>query len=306
MPIVGPESIVQVCEQLATGEAVALPTETVYGLACNALDPVAVARVYDLKGRPEQNPLIVHVLDAAHAATLAGDWPFAAESLVAEFWPGPLTLVVSRGAAVPDIVCAGLGTVALRAPSHPVFRSVLEASGLALAAPSANRSGALSPTTAVAAFEAMESPDLVVVDGGECRWGLESTVLDVSSGTPFLLRPGPISIAEIEKCLGGKIEIGGDSSAPRSPGMIGRHYAPKTPVRLARRLKPGDAGLTLGKSASAAQVAMPTDPVEYGALLFASLRALDALGASEIVVQQPPEVPAWDAVNDRLRRACEA
>ncbi|MGE0001562.1 MAG: L-threonylcarbamoyladenylate synthase [Fimbriimonadaceae bacterium] len=306
MPIVGPESIGEVSERLALGDAVVLPTETVYGLACNALDPIAVARVYDLKGRPAQNPLIVHVLDAAHAASLAGDWPCVADSLVAEFWPGPLTLVVSRGIAIPHIVCAGLGTVALRAPNHPVFRAVLQASGLALAAPSANRSGALSPTTAAAAVEAMESPNLLVVEGGECLWGLESTVLDVSSGTPVLLRPGPICIAEIERCLGEKIEIGGDSTEPRSPGMIGRHYAPKTPVRLALRLEPGDSGLTLGESASAAQVEMPSDPVKYGALLFASLRALDALGASEIVVQQPPEEPDWDAVNDRLRRACQS
>jgi len=303
VPIVGPESSAQVCETLLSGGAVALPTETVYGLACNALDPSAVALDFDLKGRPATNPLIVHVRDAQHAASLAGDWPPEAELLSARFWPGPLTLVVAKGTAIPLIASAGLGTVGLRSPAHPVFRGVMEICGLPLAAPSANRSGSLSPTTAEAALEAMGLPGLLVMDGGPCTWGIESTVLDVSSGTPEILRPGPIGIEELEACLGRRVEVGGHGASPRSPGQIGLHYAPRTPLRLADRLVPADVGLTFEEPSAGTQIQMPADPVRYGAMLFASLRVLDSLGARVIVVQQPPQGPSWAAVNDRLQRA---
>lgn len=305
MPIVGPDQTGAVCQTLLAGGVAVLPTETVYGLACDALDAAAVAEVFRLKGRPLNNPLIVHVLDSVQAESLADDWPEGARVLSARFWPGPLTLVVKKAASVPGTTSAGLDSVALRSPAHPLARDVLARTGLALAAPSANRSGGLSPTTAEAAFEAMGEPSLLVLDGGPCQWGLESTVVDLSGRTPALLRPGPVSLDDLESSLGTPVVPVTDPKLARSPGMLGRHYAPKTPLRLAASVQPHEAGLVLSGAATATQIAMPQDAVRYGAMLFASLRALDALGPRSIVVEQPPQTPEWAAVNDRLRRASQ-
>ena len=232
--IASSDALRHAADVLRRGGLVAFPTETVYGLGANALNPAAVARIFAAKGRPANNPLIVHVARIEQARELAADWPDAAERLAARFWPGPLTLVVSRATIVPDIVTAGAATVALRLPAHPVARALLEAANLPIAAPSANRSNQISPTTADHVLHGLGSAVDVVLDGGPAAGGLESTVLDLSTDPPRLLRPGFVRPSQIEQVIGRidcpEISIHDPTTALPSPGTQPRHYAPRAPM----------------------------------------------------------------------------
>lgn len=297
---------------LRAGEIVAFPTETVYGLGANALDERAVAKIFLAKGRPSHNPLIVHVADAAAARKLALDWPIAAEDLAARFWPGPLTLVLPKQPNVPDLVTAGLATVAVRVPRHPVAQALLAAAALPIAAPSANRSEGVSPTTAEHVRASLGDRVSLILDGGATDVGIESTVVDLAGPAPRVLRPGMITVAELEAVLGQPLltdaERSGDH-ARSSPGQLERHYAPRAPVTLFEGTihnSQADAGaivLTPGAAGKAHEIQLPADPAGYARGLYAALHTLDAAGVSQILIEAPPAGAAWDAIRDRVRRA---
>lgn len=309
MPILLPthESIAAAAGALRTGQLVGMPTETVYGLAALAFDPAAVARTFAAKRRPSDNPLIVHLAAAADLERVARSVPPEARALAAAFWPGPLTLVLPRQPHVPAAVTAGLDTVAVRVPAHDVALALLHAVGAPLSAPSANTFMRLSPTTAQDIEPELQSQLACTLDGGPCRVGVESTVVDCT-GPVRVLRPGGVPREAIARVLGCEVPIATvePSGARAAPGMYARHYAPRTPLRLDDVLGPGDAGLCFGPTANPHQVAMPADPDSYAAALYRVLHALDALGARELVVQRPPDGPAWEAVADRLRKAASA
>src|SRR4051812_40870429 len=287
---------------LRTGGLVAFPTETVYGLGANALDGAAVAAIFAAKGRPRFNPLIVHVSDLAQARS-HGEFPEAALRLAKHFWPGAMTLVVPRRKDTPLslLVSAGLDTVALRAPSHPIARALLERAGVPLAAPSANRSGAVSATTAAHVAEGLGERVDLVLDGGATPLGLESTVVGFDGGAPVLLRPGAISRDEIETVIGA---LAAPGPGIQSPGQLESHYAPAARLRLdAGMARPGEVLLGFGAVAGATLNLSPGgDLKEAAANLFAMLRALDKQ-ASAIAVSPIPQVGLGEAINDRLQRA---
>jgi len=300
---------------LRRGEAIGLPTETVYGLAADAHDPAAVRRIYALKGRPSDHPLIVHVADAVTASRWAGDWPEAAEALAEAFWPGPLTLILPRAANVPDEVTGGQDTVGLRVPAHPLALALLRAFEGGVAAPSANRFGRLSPTTAQHVREEFGDAVPIVLDGGECEIGLESTIVDLTGDTPRILRPGKLSRPEIEAVIGPVAE-GKDGDSPRASGTLASHYAPRAGVEVLARAplvaryhelaKRGQkvAALLRGQPFKGIDgETLPSDLPGYGHALYAALRRLDARGFDVLLAELPPHTAAWAAVNDRLRRA---
>jgi len=300
----GPEEIARAADALRTGGLVIVPTETVYGLAADAANPRAVAAVYEAKGRPGFNPLIAHVADVAAARRIARFEP-RAEALAARFWPGPLTLVlpVSDQAAVCDLARAGLDTVAVRAPAHPVAHALLQAFGGPVVAPSANRSGRPSPTSFADAMEETGAAAAAALDGGPCQIGLESTVVALLD-EPRLLRPGAVTRAEIEAVIGPLSEAAAD--AKRSPGRLTRHYAPNLPVRLeADAPRPGEAYLGFGPKTPQGPLNLSPagDLREAAANLFAFLRAADRSGAVGIAVAPIPHSGLGEAINDRLRRA---
>jgi L-threonylcarbamoyladenylate synthase len=319
-----PGALVPAAETLRRGGLVAFPTETVYGLGAHALDPAAVARIYAAKGRPGYNPLIVHAADAEAARALAGAWPAEAQALADAFWPGPLTLVLPKNDRVPDAVTAGLPSVALRVPAHPVAHALLRAAGIPVAAPSANRSTEVSPTTAQHVVRSLGERVDVIVDGGPCPVGIESTVLSLAGPVPTLLRPGTISVDDLRPVVG---DVALPSTAPEataarpSPGMMDRHYAPRAELRLFAGEWPDAAVALDGPTAvllmqanapgadllpAADVIRMPDDPAEYAARLYGLLHELDDRGYRRIWVQQPPDAPAWAGVRDRLRRAATA
>jgi L-threonylcarbamoyladenylate synthase len=282
---------------IRTGKLVAFPTETVYGLGANALDAAAVARIYTAKRRPRTSPLIVHVDSVEMARALATNWPDVAETLARRYWPGPLTLVLPKRQQIPDIVTAGLPTVGLRMPAHPVALQLIRAAGVPIAAPSANRFTGLSPTTA---FHVGDELADAVLDGGPARVGIESTVLSLVD-SPLLLRPGVIPLPEIEALIG-PVAAAGDAGegAHPSPGMHERHYSPATPLHL---LRPADP-LPVGRGALLRiGIEMPDEPLAYAAALYSTLHRLDAEGWDWIAVERPPDTPDWAGVLDRLRRA---
>ncbi len=289
---------------MRAGRLVILPTETVYGLAANAGDPLAVAAVYAAKGRPSFNPLIAHVADVEAAGRIAV-LDDRALALAAAFWPGPLTLVapVADAAAVCDLARAGLDTVAVRVPGHPVSRALLTAFGGPVVAPSANRSGRPSPTTFADAMEETGDKAAAALDGGACAVGLESTVVALLPGEPArLLRPGSVTRAQIEAVIGPLAEAQGD--AKRSPGRLALHYAPDAPVRInATGAEPGEAFLAYGPGDSPFNLSPTRDLAEAAANLFAMLRAADRTNPSAIVVAAIPDEGLGEAINDRLRRA---
>ena len=309
-------------EGLRAGGLVAFPTETVYGLGADALDAAAVGRIFAAKGRPPTNPIIVHVPEVAAARTLVSDWPPAAQRLAESFWPGPLTLVLRRLPIGPDVVTAGGPTVALRVPAHPVALAILRATGVPIAAPSANRSTRLSPTRAEHVLRDLGDRIDLLVDGGPTPGGLESTVLDVTTVQPRLLRPGLVRMSELESVIGpvaAQAESGGDKPR-RSPGMLDKHYAPQTPLELttdgqarihelgAQKLRVAWLTFTPEQTSvpsAVVKVPMPYDAKAYSARLYAVLHNLDALGLDRIVVDLPPDTDDWLAVHDRLRRAAE-
>ena len=301
--------IAEAARLLAAGGLVAFPTETVYGLGVDATDPLAVARLFAAKARPSFNPLIAHVADVA-AARRAGKLSPLAEKIAAVFWPGPLTLVVPASDLVCELARAGLATVALRVPRHPVAEKLLAAFGKPIAAPSANRSGHVSPTTAQHVLADLASFVDLVVDGGPAPLGLESTIVDMSGEGPRLLRSGGVPRGELERALGAALLAATDDM--RAPGMLASHYATRARLRLdAQQVRPGEALLAFGASwpagAEAAAQVLDLSPrgdlVEAAANLFAHLRALDATGVSAIAVAPVPAHGLGEAINDRLKRA---
>ncbi|MFM7242716.1 MAG: L-threonylcarbamoyladenylate synthase [Planctomycetaceae bacterium] len=321
------EPIARAIEVLKRGGLVAIPTETVYGLAADALDEEAVAGIFRAKGRPSTNPIIVHVADVAMARSLAASWPASADAIASRFWPGPVTVVVPRGPRIPEIVTAGGSTVALRCPAHPLARRLIAESGIPLAAPSANRSEAVSPTTAHHVLEGLGNRVDLILDGGPCTKGIESTVIDCTTSPPCILRPGPLSRAELEAAIGGPVAwpeaIAADGPS-RSPGQQARHYAPRTTLEVrsdatervatlvgeGRRVgwltsRTDDAELRrlAASSRDLLIVPMPADAEGFAARLYATLHALDQRQLDCIVVDEPPEADDWRAVRDRLSRA---
>ncbi len=294
------ENIILAASALREGGLVGMPTETVYGIAAIATDPEAVRKVFEVKGRPADNPLIVHVASRDQVAEVVSSFPSEAQKLADAFWPGPLTLVLPKASAVPDSVTAGRGTVAVRMPAHVTALALIETTGAPLAAPSANRFMSLSPTSPEHISEAIAAGLAFILDGGPCQVGIESTVVDCT-GEIRVLRPGGISREQVAQVVGHKVA----SAEARgvAPGQYARHYSPQTPLLLVKRLQPGDAGLTFGVPASKAQITMPRDPQSYGTMLYAALFQLDQLLAKTINVEEPPNSSEWEAVRDRLQKA---
>jgi L-threonylcarbamoyladenylate synthase len=321
---------------LEAGQLVALPTETVYGLGADAENPAAVAAIYAAKGRPQDHPVIVHVAPGARLALWAKEIPLEAHQLAAAFWPGPLTMILKRADGIPDAVSGGQDTVGIRCPSHPVAIRLLQAFKAGqggIAAPSANKFGAVSPTTAQHVIDEFGAPGIdssiaFVLDGGQSQVGIESTIVDLSrlaTHGPVLLRPGGISVDAIAAVIGrapatpAATQV--DPSAPRASGTLESHYAPHTPVALQdtgaladalARLAAGGRKAALihysplavfGAAAPHAHLPLPAAPDGYAHALYATLRAMDHTGADCILVETPPETDAWLGVNDRLRRA---
>ena len=328
-----PSTVARAARVLADGHLVAFPTETVYGLGADGLNPAAVARIFQAKGRPADHPLILHVADVAHARALAREWPRAAEQLAATFWPGPLTLILKRAPQVPDAVTGGQDTVGVRMPAHPIAQSLLTAfaaigSGV-VAAPSANRFGGISPTRARDVAHSLagqwDEHDMIL-DGGDCPVGVESTIVDLSSTVPRILRPGGVGRDAIEQALGSPLGHS-DEPAPRVSGALESHYAPQANTLLVsksqllarlQQIRAEDRG------ASADVACLVMDPAlrdqlatmdhvvvmpmsgsadAYARELYARLHDADREGVAVILVEAPPTGMAWEAVNDRLKRA---
>lgn len=311
------DRIARAAEILRAGGLVAFPTETVYGLGALALNAEAVSKIFEAKGRPPNNPIIVHIDDPEKALNVVAAWSPAAQRLSEHFWPGPLTLVLPKHAAVPAIVTAGGPTVGVRMPAHPVALALIAAAGGPLAAPSANRSTELSPTRAEHVRKSMEGLIPIILDGGPAPGGIESTVLDLSTNPPRLLRPGLVSAEEIEAIVGPiqRMSQADPQCVLPSPGLLPRHYAPRTPLELSangvarvRELLEGGkrvGWLTLNKSEASGgeTIRMPATPREYAAALYAALHQLDERRLDRLVVDLPPQDAAWLAIYDRLRRA---
>lgn len=315
--------IQQAAELLAAGELVAMPTETVYGLAADASNPAAVAKIFAAKGRPADHPLIVHLGDIAQLERWACDIPPAARVLAEKYWPGPLTLILKRQPNVPDAVTGGQDTVGIRMPNHPMALALLDAfakigSG-AVAAPSANKFGRISPTKASHVRHDLGDAVAMILDGGESAVGIESTIVDLSRGTPVVLRPGAITAEAIESVLGEHAEAAPAAPAPRVSGALAAHYAPRTPLQLvpsAALLEQVDACVFKGQTI--AVLGFSVSPLRHPAVLwfsaahsapdyahdlYANLRLLDAAGVDLILVEAPPAQAEWRAVADRLGRA---
>ena len=320
------DEVLQAAQALARGELIGLPTETVYGLAADALNPTAVNAIFKAKGRPANHPLIVHVADASLVPVFASKVPAFAQRMMAAYWPGPLTLIVKRNAGVADAAAGGHATIALRCPAHPMAQAVLRAAmslGVqGVAAPSANVFGSVSPTTAAHVRESF--PELLVLDGGACDVGIESTIVDCSRDAPVLLRPGMLSVSQLSKACGVSVLNAFETSSiqtPAAPGTLASHYAPRARVRLMTieqmRAHLYDAKLPIALWARTAlpsveqpalpegvkHFPMPSDAAQCAHDLFAQLRAMDALGVQEIWIETPPDGEAWEGVKDRLQRA---
>jgi L-threonylcarbamoyladenylate synthase len=292
------------------GHLVAFPTETVYGLGANALDPAAIGKIYAAKGRPAESPLIVHVDSIDMARTLVRDWPDKAAILTQHFWPGPLTLVLPKQPHVPDRLTAGLDTVGIRMPSNPIALELIRAAGVPIAAPSANRFTELSPTTAEHVRGSMGDRVAMIIDGGPTTIGIESTVLSLAGPDALLLRPGMVTREQLEELIGPvRTAAAQPGVAPHaSPGMHPRHYSPSTPLILVDRGKLPASGRgaylwILHPSDAARSIRMPADPAAYAAALYAKLHDADAERWDWIAVERPPLDPAWSAILDRLERA---
>ncbi len=308
------DEVRRAAQMLARGGLVAFPTETVYGLGADATSAAAVARLYAVKGRPAGHPVIVHLASAEAAFTWASEVPAQARALAARFWPGPLTLILKRSDQAKDFITGGQDNVGLRVPSHPVAQALLKEFKGAIAAPSANRFGRVSPTTAAHVRADLGSDVELVLEGGVSEVGIESTIVDLSRGTPVVLRPGRISKAELEAVLNVEVQEG-NASSPRHSGGLERHYAPCTRARLVPSY---DLDKEIGRLAKNVAVLafsrpdlrvnywlrMPREPQAYAQKLYGALRELDTAGCDEILVEAPPAGQEWAAVRDRLQRAC--
>ena len=296
---------------LRAGGLVAFPTETVYGLGADASSAKAIARLYEVKRRPAEHPVIVHFASSDLAFEWAKDVPDSAHTLASKFWPGPLTLILKRSPKAHDFVTGGQDTVGLRVPSHPIAHELLKEFGGAIAAPSANRFGKVSPTTAAHVREDLGGDVDLVLEGGPSEVGIESTIVDLSGETAVLLRPGAITRAQIEKI----VQLEDRKSSVRHSGGLERHYAPRTPARLVpthaldKEIAKGQSVAVLAFSRPDERVdfwlRMPRDPQAYAQKLYAALRELDSAECEQILVEAPPETAEWAAVRDRLKRACE-
>jgi L-threonylcarbamoyladenylate synthase len=319
-------AVKRAAELLRAGEVVALPTETVYGLAAHALDESAVAGIFQVKGRPAHNPIIVHVADNEMARCCVADWPAAAERLSKSFWPGPLTLVLPRAEKIPEIVTAGGATVGIRWPSHPFIQAVIRECGFPLAAPSANLSNQISPTNAEHVRAQLGGKIPLIVDGGQSQVGIESTVLDLTVSPPRILRPGMIHAETLAAVCGEvqspKSKVQSPESALPSPGLLAKHYSPKAKLIVLNWRDEADLNLQLStfnlqpstccilahthippdKNFAGVSV-IPHDAEAFARALYAELHRCDAAGAALIVVEAPPEAPEWSGIADRLRRA---
>jgi len=314
-----PEAIRRAAELIRRGKLVAFPTETVYGLGADALNPEAVARIFEVKRRPRFDPLIVHIADPREVEQLCERVDERARLLMREFWPGPLTLVLPKRGEVPEIVTAGLPTVAVRMPNHPVALELIRKAQTPIAAPSANPFGYLSPTTAEHVYEQLGEEIEMILDGGPCPVGVESTILDLTEEEPQLLRAGGVPVEELERVLGRSVRKAPEGDRPRSPGQLSQHYAPRTPLRLlppgeaARARPPKDkrAGLLLFRAPDAlpegyARVEVLSergDLREAAARLFAALHCLDRADLDLILAELAPEEGLGMAINERLRKA---
>jgi len=306
-------SLDQAAAILRTGGIVAFPTETVYGLGADAFQERAVARIFEVKQRPTFDPLIVHIARSEDVSRLAREWPVEAERLSKRFWPGPLTLVLPKTSVTPDLVTAGLPTVAIRMPRHPLALELIRRAGGAIAAPSANRFGYTSPTTAEHVYDQLGEAVDLILDGGPCEVGVESTILAFEGGKPVLLRPGGTPVEEIEELIG-PVQIMSLTrlSRPLAPGMLERHYATHTPLQLIPEHVPppgpGRWGLLAFRTPTAGYEVVEVlsgqgDLREAAARLFAAMRRLDAAGLDGIAAELVPEWGLGRAINDRLRRA---
>ncbi|OZA30262.1 MAG: threonylcarbamoyl-AMP synthase [Hydrogenophilales bacterium 17-61-9] len=311
-----PADIARAADILRAGGLVAFPTETVYGLGADAVTDTAVAKIFVAKGRPADHPLIVHIASADELPQWARDIPPVAWKLAAQFWPGPLTLILKRVSSVAEAASGGLDTIGLRVPGHPVALALLKAFGSGVAAPSANRFGRISPTCVDHVLAELEGRIEAVIDGGPCAVGLESTILDLSSPLPRILRPGAVTRPMLEAILG-KLDDTPAGEAPRAPGSLEMHYAPATPLRLAppqaleaeaARLAAAGAVVVLARHAPQSNVScrwmrLPAEAAAYGHDLYTRLREADALGSACILIETPPDGAEWMAANDRLQRA---
>ena len=311
------QEIENAAEFLRAGGLVAFPTETVYGLGADASNAQAVKRIFQAKGRPADHPLIVHLADMSELKNWAREVPRSAWLLAEAFWPGPLTMILKRVDGVSDMLTGGQDTIGLRVPSHPVARKLLLAFGGGIAAPSANRFGHLSPTAAEHVREELGDKVDLIIDGGTCPVGIESTIVDLSGNQPAILRPGHVSAQQVEDALLTQLGLSG-SASPRTSGTLASHYAPRTPLRL---IHPDELELFLRKQMPGVPVAVlarrsrppntraalwqvaPTEPADYACHLFALLRRIDAAGCQLILAEAPPDLPEWAAVRDRLKRA---
>lgn len=317
-------TIALAAQLLQAGRLVAFPTETVYGLGANALDPEAVSKIFQAKGRPSSNPLIVHVADSVQVVNVATDWPETAESLARRFWPGPLTIAVPKRPQVPDSVTAGGPTVAVRCPNHPVAQALLRACGLPIAAPSANRSSELSPTRAEHVWKSLAGRIDLILDGGPCPGGIESTVVDVTGERVRLLRPGPITAAMLEEVVEKVVILEKLEGIARSPGQLARHYSPKTKLfmvaaealvgTLSEAVREGssvgivsfrgqDISWAEEVDAAGSHFNLTDNPQLAAARLYDALHELDESHLDIILVEEPPNAPEWAAIRDRLKRA---
>ncbi len=292
---------------LRAGRLVAFPTETVYGLGANAFDAAAVRRIYEAKGRPSTSPLIVHVSSIAMAKRVVAEWPAAAEKLAERYWPGPLTLVLPKSKRVPVEVTAGLDTVGVRMPAHALALALIRKGRMPLAGPSANRFTELSPVTAEQVRQGLGRKVDLVLDGGPCRVGIESTVLSLAGPVPVLLRPGMVSREQIESLIGPVALAGAvaDGEAHAAPGQHSRHYSPRAALRLGYPEEQARVAYLWWRVERAAEFAvrMPNDPDRYAAMLYDTLHRADGLGVTEIVVEPVPDGVDWDGIRDRLARA---
>ena len=282
---------------IRSGGLVAFPTETVYGLGANATHDEAVRLVYKVKGRPWASPLIVHVADEAMARAVTADWPKAAHVLAARFWPGPLTLVLKKGPVIPDIATAGLDTVGIRIPNHPIALRLIRTAAVPVAGPSANRFSQLSPTTAQHVRDALGEDVELIIDGGPTQVGIESTVVSLWRDPPMILRPGMISQEDLEHATGMRFER--EANLPKimeSPGMHARHYAPRTPFYVLEPGQPRPQG-------RGRVIEMSSDAPAFAANLYSELHRADQEGWDWIAMENPPETPEWAGIRDRLRRA---
>jgi L-threonylcarbamoyladenylate synthase len=320
------QAVRRAAEVVRAGQLVALPTETVYGLAANAWNAEAVRRIYEAKGRPPENPIIVHVASLPLARRCVSAWPTVAGKLAAAFWPGPLTLVLPRSAEIPPLVTAGGPTVGVRWPRHPLIQAVIQACGFPLAAPSANRSNQLSPTTAEHVRKSLGAKIPLIIDGGPSLVGIESSVLDLAFAPPRLLRPGMISVESLQAVMGeGVVEIDGAPPAiARSPGQWPRHYAPKARLTVLRWRDEAELAVQVSAFGLARErihilthhriplrekfgrvAVIPADVAAFARALYAELHRCDEAGAELIIVEAPPPGEQWRAIADRLRRAAQ-